>query len=96
MTMLDIGLCIFENSPLTKTASDSTIGRSSNRYEQSEDPGSLVFAKKRKKTHQFIRKSLRKQLGYISRNITTIYNLLDVTVHGLNKSQILILSHRCS
>jgi len=35
--MLYIDPCFFESSPLTKTASDSTIGHSSNRYEQSED-----------------------------------------------------------
>lgn len=56
-------------------------------YRQRARRDYLVFAKKRKKTHKFIRKSLRKQLGYVGRNITTIHNLLDVTEQGLSKSQ---------
>jgi hypothetical protein len=47
----------------------------------------LVFAKKRKKSHKFIRKSLRKQLNYVGRNIKTIHALLDVVPDGFSKSQ---------
>jgi hypothetical protein len=70
-----------------KNETSRHVGIKPRTYRQRARKDYLVFAKKRKKTHKFIRKSLRKQLGYVGRNITTIHNLLDVTAHGLSKSQ---------
>jgi hypothetical protein len=56
-------------------------------YRQRARRDYLVFAKKGKKSHKFIRKSLRKQLGYVGRNIKTIHALLDVVPDGLSQSQ---------
>jgi hypothetical protein len=56
-------------------------------YRQRARKNYLVFAKKRKKSRKFIRKSLRKQLGYVGRNIKTIHALLDATPDGFSKSQ---------
>lgn len=39
----------------------------------------LAIAKQRKKSIKSIRKAIRKQLGYVGRNIKTIHKLLDVT-----------------
>jgi hypothetical protein len=47
----------------------------------------LIFAKKRKRSYKFIRKSIRKQLGYVGRNIRTIHQLLDRTPGGLDYRQ---------
>jgi hypothetical protein len=43
----------------------------------------LSIAKQRKKSLKSIRKALRKQLGYVGRNIKTIHKLLDVTPKAL-------------
>jgi transposase, IS5 family len=46
----------------------------------------LAIAKQRKKSLKSIRKALRKQLGYVGRNIKTIHKLLDVTPKALSHS----------
>jgi transposase, IS5 family len=43
----------------------------------------LAIAKQRKRSIKSIRKALRKQLGYVGRNIKTIHKLLEVTPDGL-------------
>lgn len=43
----------------------------------------LAIAKQRKKSLKSIRKALRKQLGYVGRNIKTIHKLLDITPKAL-------------
>lgn len=47
----------------------------------------LSIAKQRKKSAKSIRKSLRKQLNYVGRNIKTIHTLLDVVSNGLSYGQ---------
>ena len=47
----------------------------------------LAFAKKRKKSMKTIRKALRKQLGYVGRNIKSIHSLLDTTPDCLSFAQ---------
>ena len=47
----------------------------------------LAFAKKRKKSLKTIRKALRKQLGYVGRNIQTIQRFLDIIPDALSYSQ---------
>jgi len=47
----------------------------------------LAIAKQRKKNIKTIRKALRKQLGYVGRNIKTIHKLLDVTPKALSHSE---------
>ena len=47
----------------------------------------LAIAKQRKKPAKSIRKALRKQLGYVRRNMTTVHRLLDIRPNGLSGSQ---------
>jgi IS5 family transposase len=47
----------------------------------------LSFVKKRKKSLKSIRKALRKQLGYVGRNIKTIHRLLDRNAGGLQYNE---------
>jgi IS5 family transposase len=47
----------------------------------------LAIAKQRKKSLKSIRKALRKQLGYVGRNIKTIHKLLDITPKALRPKE---------
>lgn len=47
----------------------------------------LAIAKQRKRSAKSIRKSLRKQLNYVGRNIKTIHALFDIVSNGLSYSQ---------
>lgn len=47
----------------------------------------LAIAKQRKKSIKSIRKAVRKQLGYVGRNIKTIHKLLDVTSNVLSYNE---------
>lgn len=47
----------------------------------------LVFSKKRRKTKKEIRKFIRKQLGFLKRNIAYIESLLDTIEHQREKQQ---------
>ena len=49
----------------------------------------LVFSKKRRKTKKEIRKFIRKQLGYVKRNIAYIEKLLDQLEHQRTKASYL-------
>jgi len=47
----------------------------------------LAIAKQRKRGVKTIRKALRKQLGYVGRNIKTIHKLLDITPKALRPKE---------
>jgi Transposase domain (DUF772). len=70
---------------------DSRSGIKPRTYRQKARKDYLVFAKKRKKSHKFIRKSLRKQLGYVGRNIKTIHTLLDGVGQALSYNEMRML-----
>lgn len=51
----------------------------------------LSIAKQRKRSAKSIRKSIRKQLNYVGRNIKTIHALLGIVSNGLSYSQMKVL-----
>lgn len=70
---------IYNSSELHKVKSRTYRKRARKDY--------LSIAKQRKKSLKSIRKALRKQLGYVGRNIKTIHKLLDVTPKALSHSE---------
>ena len=64
------------------TASPDTVKPRT--YRRNARKAYLAFAKQRKRSLKTLRKALRKQLGYVGRNIKTIHTLLDTSTERLS------------
>jgi len=67
---------------------ESGLGKKPRDYRRMARTEYLVFSKKRRKSKRVVRKFIRKQLGYVKRNISHIENLLNLIAARRRKGQL--------